>query len=422
MSPKPRNSLNLHRIKNLYIKRDTRSKTGFSCQYKDPRFGDPRFPDAKKQFHSLGSNVETAKEEATTLNAVLYGQIASAKVNRIIAKPSNTCTGIQLKEWIEQYLLYCRNKLKNGDMKPNTFRTKKNIVQAIENAHGQLFFADINVLQIDELINSYVNAGKNRMAQSVRSVYIDIYKVALGKGIPYLTQNVADKTLNPTAKVQRERLTFEHFEKIINAYTYKPHKLSALLAVMTGQRRTDLCLMRKTKGKDWDERYKAYRRNPNHFVKGEYTSFANLVQYAPYSFIEKDQLCIFQLKTGNLLRIPLSLTMNKLGLSVGEVINQANLFAFSPFVLHHITARAQNKKGDPLHADTVSRAFARAVKATGIKYTLNQPTFHELRSLAEREYREQGINTQKLLGHKREAMTEVYNDVRGCDWSKVAAV
>ncbi|ALO34541.1 hypothetical protein CMT41_07290 [Colwellia sp. MT41] len=422
MTPKLRNELNRHNIKNLYIKRDKRSKTGFSCQYKDPRFGDPRFPESTKQFHSLGSNVVTAKEEAIALNAVLYGQIANAKVSKILALPSNTCTGIQLKEWIEQYISYCQDKLKQGYMKPNTYRTKKNIVLAIEKAHGDLFFADISVSQVDELITSYVKAGKNRMAQSVRSTYIDIYKIALGKGISYLNENVASKTLNPTAKVQRERLTYEHFKQTIDAYKYEPHRLSALLAVVTAQRRTDLCLMRKRKGKDWDERYKAYRINPNHFVTGEYTSFAKLVQHAPYSFIENDDLCVFQLKTGNLLRIPLSLKMNKLGLSVGDVINQANIFKFSPFVLHHVVARSTNKVGDPLHADTVSRTFAKAIKATGLEYILTPPTFHELRSLAEREYREQGINTKKLLGHKHEAMTEVYNDIRGCDWSKVEAV
>jgi hypothetical protein len=42
--------------------------------------------------------------------------------------------------------------------------------------------------------------------------------------------------------------------------------------------------------------------------------------------------------------------------------------------------------------------------------------------LAQREYRDQGINTKKLLGHKREEMTEVYDDLRGCDWGKVEAV
>lgn len=419
---KPRNNLNAHNIKNLYIKKDKRSKTGFSCQYKDPRFNDPRFPDAIKQFHSLGSDVIAAKEEATELNAILYGQIANAKVNKILTTPSISCTGIQLKEWIEQYLAYCREKLKSGNMKPNTYKIKKNISMAINKSHGDLFFADIKVSKIDELITRYVKLDQNRMAQSVRSTYIDIYKIAIAKGIDDLTINVASMTLNPPAKVKRERLTSETFTKVIEEYKYLPHKYSALLALVTGQRRTDVCLMRKTKGKDWDDRFEAYRRNPNHFLTGEYASFANLVQYAPYSFIDGNELCVFQIKTGNLLKIPLNLKLDLIGLSVGDVIKEANLFKFSPFLLHHTVARAKNKKGAPLHNDTVSRQFSNALKRTDAEFVLNPPTFHELRSLSEREYRDQGINTTKLLGHKREEMTDVYNDIRGCDWSKVEAI
>lgn len=419
---KPRNNLNAHNIKNLYIKKDKRSKTGFSCQYKDPRFNDPRFPDAVKQFHSLGSEVSSAKEEATELNAILYGKIANAKVNKILTTPSNSCTGIQLKEWVEQYLSYCKEKLKAGKMKPNTFKIKKNITEAIQKAHGDLIFADINVSKIAELLKSYVKLDKNRMAQSVRSTYIDIYKIAIGNGIDDITVNVASMTINPDASVQRERLTSEVFKKVIEAYKYLPHKYSALLAVVTGQRRTDLCLMRKSKGKDWDERYKAYRRNPNHFLEGEYASFANLVQYAPYSFVDGNELCVFQMKTGNLLKIPLNLKLDLIGLSIGDVINKANLFKFSPFLLHHTVARANNKKGAPLHNDTVSRQFANALKRTDAEFILKPPTFHELRALAQREYRVQGINTKKLLGHKREEMTEVYDDLRGCDWRKVEAI
>lgn len=420
---KPRNNLNAHNIKNLYIKKDKRSKTGFSCQYKDPRFNDPRFPDAIKQFHSLGSDVVAAKEEATELNAILYGQIANAKVNKILTPTSNSCTGIQLKVWLEQYLSYSEDKLEKGIIKFNTFRTKKNIVQAINKAHGNLFFADINVSKIDELLNSYTEVGKDRMAQSVRSTYIDIYTIAIGKGVDNLNSNIAKLTIRPTAKVKRERLTLEHFPKVIDAYKYEPHRLSALLAIVTGQRRTDLCLMRKSKGRDWDERYKAYRLNPSNFVvKGRYTSFADLVKYAPYSFVEGDQLCVFQLKTGNLLRIPLSLKLDKINLSVGDVIKQAKLFAFSPFVLHHTIPRAVNNKGDPLHPDTVSRTFAKSLKNTGIEFILNPPTFHELRSLSEREYKDQGVNTKKLLGHKHEKMTDEYDDIRGCDWGSVDAI
>lgn len=422
MVPKPRNQLNKHNIKNLYIKKDKRSKSGFSCQYKDPRFGDPRFPDSTKQFHSLGSDVEEAKNQAIALNSVLYGQIASAKVDKILNTRPNSTTGMQLKQWIEQYISYTYDQLTLGTIKPNTYRTKKNIVEAIEKAHGDLFFKEISVGHIDAFLTSYVSAGKNRMAQSVRSVYIDIYKIAIGKGVDGLTENIAERTLNPTAKVQRERLILDHFEKVISSYKYEPHKCSALLAAVTGQRRIDLCLMRKSKGKDWDTRYKEYRKNPNHFVESEYTSFANLVEHAPYSFIDKNDLCIFQLKTGNLLRIPLSLRLDAINLSIGDVIEMANLCKFSRFVLHHTTARAKNKVGDPLHPDTVSRAFAKTVKMSGLEFTLKPPTFHELRSLSEREFDAQGVDTQKLLGHKERKMTDVYNDVRGCDWSKVEAI
>ncbi len=54
---------------------------------------------------------------------------------------------------------------------------------------------------------------------------------------------------------------------------------------------------------------------------------------------------------------------------------------------------------------------------TGGEHT--QPGFHEIRSLAERLYREQGINTQALLGHKHLKTTNTYHDARGFDWITV---
>lgn len=41
------------------------------------------------------------------------------------------------------------------------------------------------------------------------------------------------------------------------------------------------------------------------------------------------------------------------------------------------------------------------------------PSLHECRSLSERLFRAQGIDTRILLGHKHQAMTDVYNDDRG---------
>ena len=40
-------------------------------------------------------------------------------------------------------------------------------------------------------------------------------------------------------------------------------------------------------------------------------------------------------------------------------------------------------------------------------------SLHECRSLSERLYRTQGVNTMILLGHKHQAMTDLYNDDSG---------
>lgn len=49
-------------------------------------------------------------------------------------------------------------------------------------------------------------------------------------------------------------------------------------------------------------------------------------------------------------------------------------------------------------------------------------SFHEQRSLSERLYREQGIDTQILLGHTSKTMTDRYNDSRGKEWKKTGHI
>lgn len=49
-------------------------------------------------------------------------------------------------------------------------------------------------------------------------------------------------------------------------------------------------------------------------------------------------------------------------------------------------------------------------------------SLHECRSLSERLYRKQEINTMILLGHHSQAMTDLYNDDRGLsggEWKTV---
>lgn len=47
-------------------------------------------------------------------------------------------------------------------------------------------------------------------------------------------------------------------------------------------------------------------------------------------------------------------------------------------------------------------------------------TFHEQRSLSERLYKEQDINTQLLLDHKSQKQTDRYHNDRGKDWVTIA--
>jgi integrase len=72
-----------------------------------------------------------------------------------------------------------------------------------------------------------------------------------------------------------------------------------------------------------------------------------------------------------------------------------------------------------LNAQCLSNRFEQVRAAAGI--TVEQgtlPSLHKCRSLAERLYRAQGIDTQTLLGHRKQAMTDVYNDDRGLSRGK----
>nr|WP_241584704.1 tyrosine-type recombinase/integrase [Rosenbergiella epipactidis] len=74
-----------------------------------------------------------------------------------------------------------------------------------------------------------------------------------------------------------------------------------------------------------------------------------------------------------------------------------------------------------LSTSNLTTAFKKARDKSGFTWPENAaPTFHEQRSLSERLYRAQGINTQKLLGHKSSIMTDRYNDDRGKEWVTVS--
>lgn len=92
----------------------------------------------------------------------------------------------------------------------------------------------------------------------------------------------------------------------------------------------------------------------------------------------------------------------------------------SPAASCSTTPFANAPRGSQVHIDTISRAFADARALTELQWPgKTPPTYHEIRSLSERLYKAQGVDTKALLGHRHERMTEVYHDARQAEWNTV---
>ncbi|OBU02513.1 hypothetical protein AYY17_12740 [Morganella psychrotolerans] len=92
----------------------------------------------------------------------------------------------------------------------------------------------------------------------------------------------------------------------------------------------------------------------------------------------------------------------------------------SKYLVHYQHTTSPAQKGEKVTANTLTITFRKARDKCEIKWNKGAaPTFHEMRSLSERLYRQQRINTKNLLGHKNQQQTDKYHDDRGKDWIRV---
>lgn len=134
-----------------------------------------------------------------------------------------------------------------------------------------------------------------------------------------------------------------------------------------------------------------------------------------------DYLHVIQEKTGSKIAIPLSLRLNAINWSLRDVVACCRDYAVSPYLVHFFRSTSQAERGAQVKSNTLTMNFSKARDLAGIDWGEGSPaTFHEQRSLSERLYKEQGLDTQKLLGHKTQQQTDRYHDDRGKGWSKVA--
>ena len=202
----------------------------------------------------------------------------------------------------------------------------------------------------------------------------DIFREAYAQD--WNNRNPAEPIKCPKVYVKRSRMVLSEFKKIVDAADKNPRyhyiRDAMLTGIVTAQRRADISTMKKKN-------------------------------------VKRNYLQIEQQKTGAKIALPVKLKCKKIGISIQDVIDK------SP------TQYIVTKNGKRVSPKQITRGFARIRDKTFARghWSGTPTTYHEIRSLAERLYREQNIDTMTLLGHKSQQMTDKYNDNRGREYKKL---
>ena len=338
------------------------------------------------KFHALGTNEAEAIAIATEANT----RLAEQRTRQILAISDRIATSkgkaITTSTWLDRYQAIQDDRFKSGDIRLNTYKQKAKPVSLLRERAGMKLISAVDVRDIAQLLDEYIAAGQPRMAQVVRSVLIDVFKEAQHYGEVPPGYNPALATKQPRRKITRQRLSLEEWQKIFDiadaSHRYMGNAM--LLALVTGQRLGDISKMK-------------------------------------FSDIWDDHLHVIQEKTGSKIAIPLSLRLNAINWNLRDVVARCRDYAVSPYLVHFFRSTSQAERGAQVKSNTLTMNFSKARDLAGIDWGDGTPaTFHEQRSLSERLYKEQGIDTRKLLGHKTQQQTDRYHDDRGKGWNKVA--
>jgi len=260
------------------------------------------------------------------------------------------------------------------DICDKTRANRRSYIRRITEALGTRTIGAIRPHEIATLIAT-ISSDHPQLAVRVLVEARTLFNAALENG--WVDANPAMPVRKPIIKISRERLSLKQWQDIHDyADCCSPPWVSRMmaLALVTGQRRGDLRKMR-------------------------------------FSDVWDGHLHIEQEKTKARVAIPLTLRLDEVGLSVLDVVEACRGYARldgDSFLLRKTT-------GDMLSPASMSWRFEQAREGAlpPHKGVGTPPSLHECRSLAERLYREQGVNTMLLLGHTRQSMTDLYNKNRG---------
>ena len=274
-----------------------------------------------------------------------------------------------VNQWLNEYI-----KILDGrNLKPKTIEIKTYLIKVIRQQIGDNPLTQITPPDITKLIKIYTDQDKAPSAKCMYHLLKDIFREAYAQG--WNDRNPAEPIKCPKVVVKRSRMTLSEFKKILNEAEKTGNKIihdAMTLALVTGQRRSDIAEMKK-------------------------------------SNVKRNYLLVDQYKTGAKIALPIKLECKKIGTSLRDIIESAD----NDFLV--------SRNNEKIKLDDITRQFSRLRdRVFNRDYWTGTPTtFHEIRSLAERLYREQRIDTMTLLGHKSQQMTDKYNDSRGREYKKL---
>lgn len=272
------------------------------------------------------------------------------------------------------------NRIEKSNLKPITLSNKRGNIKNFVDELGDMEVAEIKPIDIYKVLQRFINENRTNMARRLYIEARDIFYTAILDN--QLDYNPVFMIKRPNDKVKRQRLTLNNFLAIRRFAVFQGYKwfVNALdLALVTGQRPSDLSKM-------------------------------------SVFDIRDDYLYIEQLKSGERIALPIDLRLAIFDKSIREVIDNINLNDGHLLI---------NNKGKQCFTYSLSRYFKICREATGIAPAdekTSPPSFYEVRSLSERLYRDQGINTQILLGHVYQTTTDMYNHRRGLNEWRILQV
>lgn len=343
--------------------------------YEDAGYFSWKHPTTKRHF-GLGRDRAAAFTQATEANLHVEKALKDTRlVHRLTGDDMRT-----VKTWAIAFdKLLAKRKLS-----ANTRSMYSSWLKRFRSELGDAtLLAAITPLEVQAKLSAIAEATPSA-AQQLRGFWNDIFREAELAGWIPKNENPIRDTRSGRHSVKRARLQLDVFMRVYTQTTIKWLPKAMALALVSGQRRENVAPARAADVRDgcwW----------------------------------------VDQGKTGARVAIPLELRLDDFGMSLGEVIKSCRATGvLSKYLVHQTERHGKSRPGSRISLGRITEVFTAEIAALGIDWgDKTPPTFHEIRSLAERLYKRQGgIDTKELLGHKNARTTEIYDDPRG-EWVRV---